>query len=135
MIRGIHGLFYTSVPEEARAFVRDKLQLPNTDVGDGWLIFDLPEGDMGFHPIEGPEKPPSGTHEISFYCDDIKGTVATLKKRGVVFDDEISDAGFGCFTHFTMPGGVKVMLYEPKYSKHKPKRSTSTRAKRRSRKR
>ncbi len=122
MIKGIHGLFYTSRPEEARAFVRDKLQLPHTDVGDGWLIFDLPEGDFGFHPIDESGKPPSGTHDISFYCNDIESTVASLKKRGVVFDQDISDAGFGRITYFTIPGDVKVMLYEPKYSKSKPKR-------------
>lgn len=118
-IRGIHGLFYTSKPEEARAFIRDKLQLPYTDVGDGWLIFDLPEGDMGFHPLDDSGKPPSGTHEISFYCDDIQDTVAQLKKRGVAFDVEVSDAGFGSITYFTIPGNVRVMLYEPKYKKNK----------------
>src|SRR5579864_5390984 len=122
MIKGIHGLFYTSRPEEARAFVRDKLQLPHTDVGDGWLIFALPEGDFGSHPIDESGKPPSGTHDISFYCNDIESTVASLKKRGVVFDQDISDAGFGRITYFTIPGDVKVMLYEPKYSKSKPKR-------------
>jgi hypothetical protein len=124
MIRGIHGLFYTSKPEEARTFVRDKLQLPNTDVGEGWLIFDLPEGDMGFHPIDS-DKLLSGTHEISFYCDDIQGTVASLKKRGVVFDQDISEQDFGFITYFTMPGDVRVMLYEPKYVKHKPRAKRS----------
>jgi predicted enzyme related to lactoylglutathione lyase len=123
MIKGIHGLFYTSRPEEARAFVRDKLQLLHSDVGDGWLIFDLPEGDMGFHPVDDSGRPASGTHDISFYCNDIESTVASLKKRGVVFDQDISDAGFGRITYFTMPGDVRVMLYEPKYSKSKPKRS------------
>jgi hypothetical protein len=121
MIRGIHGLFYSSHPEEARAFVRDKLQLPNTDVGEGWLIFDLPEADLGFHPIDESGHPSSGTHEISFYCDDIQGTVASLKKRGVVFDEDVSEAGFGHVTYFTIPGGVKVMLYEPKYAKRRSK--------------
>jgi hypothetical protein len=93
-------------------------------VGDGWLIFDLPEGDRGFHPIDSG-KPSSGTHEISFYCDDIKGTVASLKKRGVVFDQKISEQDFGFITYFTIPGDVKVMLYEPKYAKHKPKAKRS----------
>ena len=118
MIRGIHGLFYTSQPKEARAFVRDKLQLPHTDVGEGWLIFDLPEADFGFHPTDNSGSPPSGTHDVSFYCDDIHATVESLKKRGVKFDQEISDAGFGLITYFTMPGSVKAMLYEPKYTKH-----------------
>jgi glyoxalase/bleomycin resistance protein/dioxygenase superfamily protein len=137
MIKGIHGLFYTSRPEEARAFVRDKLQLPHTDVGDGWLIFDLPEGDFGFHPTDESGRPLSGTHDISFYCNDIESTVASLKKRGVVFDQGISDAGFGRITYFTIPGDLKVMLYEPKYSKSKPKRgakrSTSSKVQKRRR--
>jgi hypothetical protein len=134
VIKGIHGLFYTSKPEEARAFVRDKLQLPHTDVGDGWLIFDLPEGDMGFHPIHSNDKTASGTHEISLYCDNIKDTVTTLKKRGVTFDQEISDAGFGHLTYLTIPGGVKVMLYEPKYTKKRPRtrRTPTAKPKRRS---
>jgi Glyoxalase/Bleomycin resistance protein/Dioxygenase superfamily len=135
MIRGIHGLFYTSQPEEARAFVRDKLQLPFTDVGDGWLIFDLHEGDVGFHPIEGSGKPASGTHDISFYCDDIQGTVATLKKRGVIFDQEVSEAGFGFITYFTMPGAVRVMLYEPKYAKPKQRLKKEVASRRKSRQR
>ena len=100
-----------------RAFVRDKLQLPFTEVGEGWLIFDLPEADIGAHPLREPGQPASGTHEVSFYCDDIRGTVETLKERGVVFDQGISDAGYGLVTSFTMPGGVKVDLYEPKYVK------------------
>jgi hypothetical protein len=131
MIRGIHGLFYTSQPEEARAFVRDKLQLPYTDIGEGWLIFDLPEGDIGFHPIEGSDKPASGTHDISFYCDDIQATVSSLKKRGVVFEQDVSEAGFGLITYFTMPGDVRVMLYEPKYAKpkQKPKKAVAARTK------
>jgi hypothetical protein len=43
MIRGVHAMFYTSEPEALRAFLRDKLGLPATDMGGGWLIFDLPE--------------------------------------------------------------------------------------------
>jgi hypothetical protein len=56
MIRGLHGLFYTSQPEEMRAFIRDKLQRPYTGVGGGWLIFDLREGEVGCHPLEGAVK-------------------------------------------------------------------------------
>src|SRR5436190_9823865 len=41
MIQGVHTMFYSSRPEELRAFLRDKLGFTFTDVGDGWLIFDL----------------------------------------------------------------------------------------------
>jgi len=47
MIRGVHAMFYSSQASELRDFIRDKLRLPYTDVGHGWLIFDLKEGDAG----------------------------------------------------------------------------------------
>ncbi len=113
MIQGVHGMFYSSKPRELRLFLKEKLNLPATDVGEGWLIFDLPRADMGCHPTDG--RPPSGTHNISFFCDDIDQTVAELRTRGVQFDDEIADRGYGLAIHFTMPGEVRVELYQPKY--------------------
>jgi predicted enzyme related to lactoylglutathione lyase len=115
MIRGIHGLFYSSDPEATRAFFRDQVKLPGADIGDGWWIFDLPEGDLGIHPVEDAEE--AGGHDISFYCDDIHGTVAQMKARGVSFTAEVQDHGYGLVTYFTAPGGVTVQLYEPKYQK------------------
>lgn len=117
MIKGIHGLFYSSRPEELRAFIRDKLRLPFNDVGDGWLIFDFPEGDLGVHPTDGGGDAASGRHDISFFTDDIHATVAELRGRGVMFDEEITDRGYGLVTHLTMPGEVRVQLYQPKYQK------------------
>ena len=117
MIKGVHTMFYSSKPEELRAFIRDKLRFPCTDVGEGWLIFDLPEADMGCHPAEPPEGPSSGTAHISFYCDDIQKTVAELKKRGVEFTGGVVDQGYGLVTHFRMPGDFEVQLYQPRYSK------------------
>src|SRR3954454_8200298 len=111
MIRGVHTMFYSSEPEALRAFLRDKLGFPYTDVGEGWLIFDLPEADMGCHPTEkgpGQQGPPSGTSDISFYCDDLAKTVAELKARGVEFTDPIADHGYGLVTFFKMPGDFKV---------------------------
>jgi hypothetical protein len=115
MIRGIHGLLYSSDAEASRAFLRDQVKLPYTDVGGGWLIFDLPEGDLGFHPTDEGGTP--GDHDVSFYCDDIHGTVADLKSRGVVFKHDVQDHGYGYVTYFTIPGGIDVQLYEPKYQK------------------
>lgn len=117
MIKGVHAMFYSSEADALRDFIKNKLQLPYTDVGEGWLIFDLPEGDVGCHPTEFPGSPPSGTHNVSFYCDDLQKTVAELRGRGVKFDDEISDQGFGFTVNLTMPGNVKIQLYQPKYAK------------------
>lgn len=116
MIRGLHAMFYSSQDNELREFLRDKLGLKGTDVGGGWLIFDAPEADLGVHPTDGKE-PPSGTADISFYCDNINETVSDLKSRGVEFTQEVEDHGYGFVTHFKVPGGFKVQLYEPKYTK------------------
>jgi catechol 2,3-dioxygenase-like lactoylglutathione lyase family enzyme len=117
MIKGVHTMFYSSEPEALRAFLRDKLGFPYTDVGEGWLIFDLPEADMGCHPAEPSKGAMSGTHDISFYCDDIGKTVAELQGRGVEFTDTVADQGYGLVTHFKMPGGLVVQLYQPRYTK------------------
>lgn len=116
MIRGLHAMFYSSQPKELRAFLRDKLGFEGTDVGEGWLIFDAPAADLGVHPTEGKEVA-SGTAAISFYCDDINQTVHELKSRGVEFTKEVEDQGYGLVTHFKVPGGFVVQLYQPKYSK------------------
>ncbi|HEX9304108.1 MAG TPA: VOC family protein [Thermoanaerobaculia bacterium] len=121
MIRGVHTMFYSSDPEGLRAFLRDKLGFPSTDVGEGWLIFDLPEADMGCHPAD--EGARSGKPDISFYCDDIEQTVAELKARGVEFVGAVDDRGYGLVTHFKVPGGFEVQLYQPRYTKRGSKGS------------
>ena len=123
MIRGVHTMFYSSQPEALRAFLRDKLGFPFTDVGEGWLIFDLPEADMGVHPAD--ESQPgaaNGTPDISFYCDDIQKTVAELKAKGVEFTADVADHGYGLVTYFKMPGELVVQLYQPRYTKRAGRR-------------
>jgi len=116
MIRGMHAMFYSPQAEALRAFLKDKLGLTGTDVGDGWLIFDAPEADLGVHPTKGSDVV-SGTAEISFYCDDIVQTVGQLRGRGVEFTQEVEDHGYGLVTFFNVPGAFKVQLYQPKYTK------------------
>ena len=109
MIRGVHTMFYSSEPEAFRAFLRDKLGFPAYDVGGGWLIFDLPEADMGCHPVEKGEHegPPSGTQDISFYCDDIEQTVAELSARGVEFTGPVERPGLRPRHLFPRAGRVR----------------------------
>lgn len=117
MIKGVHTMFYSSQAAALRSFLGDKLGLSGKDIGEGWLIFDLPEGDMGVHPADasGEQGAPSGTHDISFYCDDIQQTVSELKSRGVEFKGEIEDHGYGFVTYFKVPGDFYLQLYQPKY--------------------
>jgi predicted enzyme related to lactoylglutathione lyase len=114
VIKGVHTMFYSSKADELRAFIRDKIGFPARDVGGGWLIFDLPEADMGCHPAEAGG-PPSGTADISFYCDDINATVEEMKAKGVEFTEEVADHGYGWVTHFEAPGDFRIQLYQPKY--------------------
>ena len=120
MIRGVHTMFYSSDAEALRDFIRDKLGFPCTDVGEGWLIFDLPEAEMGCHPADPQKGAPSGTHDISFYCDDIEKTVAELMARGVEFTGPVVDQGYGLVTHFKVPGDFQVQLYQPRYARNAP---------------
>lgn len=110
MIQGVHAMFYTTDADATRAFIRDKLCLPAHDVGEGWLIFDAPEADIGCHPSD------KRFHAISFYCNDIEATIAELRERGVEFAP-VEDHGWGLVSTFEMPGAGKVQLYEPKYKK------------------
>src|SRR5262249_53385298 len=104
-------------PAASRAFVRDKLRLPSVDVGGGWLIFDLPQADIGFHPADSSGGATPGTHDVSLFCDDIEGTVAELEKRGVEVKQPPADRRYGHVPYCEIPGGIEVQLYEPKYSK------------------
>ena len=115
MIKGVHTMFYSSDAAGLRAFLRDKLGLKARDAGDGWLIFDLPEADMGCHPADETEGAISGTANISFYCDDIEKTVEELKAKGVKFKGKIEDHGYGLVTFFQAPGNFQIQLYQPKY--------------------
>ena len=117
MIKGVHTMFYSSDADGLRIFLRDKLGFKATDTGGGWLIFDLPEADMGCHPADAEHGAPSGTQDISFYCDDIDQTVKELKAKGVEFTSEIQDHGYGLVTHFKVPGDFEIQLYQPKYDK------------------
>ena len=111
MIKGVHAMFYAPNADELRAFLRDKLGLAYSDVGDGWLIFDVPEGEVGCHPAD------KKFHGISFYCDDVQKTVDELKAKGVEFSGPITDQGWGMVATMRLPGGMDVELYQPKYQK------------------
>lgn len=105
---GLHGLFYTTEPEQARAFLRDMLGLPAYDSGGGWLIFDFESADAGCHPSDRPY------HALSFSCEDIDAAVAELTERGVQLEP-IRAEEWGRVTSFELPGGGPVQLYQATY--------------------
>jgi predicted enzyme related to lactoylglutathione lyase len=111
MITGVHALFYTTDPEGARAFIRDKLRLPHYDAHEGWLLFEAPAADIGCHPTDDVH------HAVSFFCDDLQATVKELESRGVTFVQPIEEQDWGFVTAFELPGGGPVQLYQPKYQR------------------
>lgn len=108
-------MIYSSDAEASRAFIRDVIGLPAHDVGEGWLIFDVPSAELGVHPV-GEGTSPAGSHDVSFVCDDIHGTVAVLSAKGANFLQGVEDHGYGLVTYLEVPGGITVQLYEPMYS-------------------
>lgn len=121
MIKGLHVTVFSPEAEALRAFMREKLGFPFSDAGGGWLIFDVPVAEIGIHAAgesDAPAERGASAQEISFYCDDIHQTVAELKGRGVEFASPVVDRGYALSTQFVMPGGLDVMLYQPKYEKN-----------------
>jgi len=115
-IIGAHMLLYSSEPEALRALLRDVFDFQSVDAGGGWLIFRLPPAELGVHPSEGSNFKSGIRHQIAFMCDDMHSTVARLRERGVKIDGEPSDEGYGITIMMTLPGGVDVMLYEPRHA-------------------
>ena|SRR5688572_2651744 len=111
-IIGAHMLLYTPEAEALRAALRDAFGFTHVDAGQGWLIFGLPPSELGVHPAEGPDQT---DHAISFMCDDIHATVRDLRGKGIRIDGEPEDHGYGIVVTATLPGGVKVQVYEPRH--------------------
>jgi hypothetical protein len=49
-------------------------------------------------------------------CDDIGKTVAELRGKGIDVRGEPRDEGYGITVMLGLPGGVEVMLYEPRHA-------------------
>jgi len=107
MIRGAHVILYSSDAEADRAFLLD---LPAVDAGGGWLIMQLPPGEVAVHPAEA-----SGATELYLVCDDIDETVAELGTRGVTFEGPVSDQGWGRLASIRLPGGGQLGIYEARH--------------------
>lgn len=115
-IIGAHMLLYSSEADTLRAMLRDVFGFESVDAGGGWLIFALPPSELGVHPSEGPTYESGVRHQITFMCDDIRATIAELRTRGVQINGEPEDQGYGIAVMMTLPGGVEVILYEPRHA-------------------
>ena len=108
-ITGAHVLLYTPEAEALRSVLQDVMGWRHVDAGGGWLIFALPPGEVAVHPAEAP------SHELSLMCDDIAATMADLQAKGIGFKGEPRDQGWGVVATMSLPGGVDMLLYEPRH--------------------
>lgn len=109
-ITAAHVLLYTSEAEALRGVLRDAFGWRFVDAGEGWLIFALPPAELGVHPSDGESR-----HELSLICDDIVATLSELREQGVEARGEPADLGFGVGAVIVLPGGLEVLLYEPRH--------------------
>ena len=114
-ITGAHVLLYSSEAEALRDILRDTFSFKHVDAGDGWLIFGLPPAELAIHPDEGPTFESGVRHQLTLMCDDISATVKELRSKGVEVRGDPEDEGWGISTTLVLPGGVEVMLYEPRH--------------------
>jgi hypothetical protein len=106
-------LLYTPEPDALRSVLRDVFGWESVeahDPPDGWLVFKLPPAELGVHPAPAP------AHEITLMCDDIEATVAELRATGLETRGGPREQDFGIVTTVVLPGGVDVLLYEPRHA-------------------
>jgi len=119
MINGAHMVLYSRDADADRAFFRDVLQFPFVDAGHGWLIFAIPPAEVAFHDAEkhDSEKGASDSddkHELFLMCDDIAATLTDLQAKNVKVSGA-SEQRWGKLARFTLPGGGKIGIYEPRH--------------------
>ena len=109
-IVGAHMLLYTPEAEAVRNVLRDVFEWPHVEDHPGWLIFALPPSEVGVHPSDG-----STRHEICLMCDHLEHTMTELRAKGIEFRGEPQEESFGVTTTMLLPGGVEILLYEPRH--------------------
>lgn len=111
MINGAHVVLYSRDADADRAFLRDLIELPNVDIGDGWLIFGLPPSEVAVHPSD-----TGGKHELYFMCEDVEVFVKAATAKGATCSG-VQDQGWGLLTAVTLPGGGEIGVYEPRHQR------------------
>src|SRR5689334_7135348 len=110
VITGAHVIVYSSDADADRAFLAGLLRRPSVDAGGGWMVTQLPPGEVAVHPAG-----TSGAIELYLVCDDVEATVAELAGRGIAVEGGIRDERWGRVTSVPLPGGGRVGLYEARH--------------------
>jgi len=108
---GAHSILYSKDAEADRAFLRDVLNFPNVDVGQGWLIFGLPPSEVAIHPGDTGE-----TQEFYLMVDDVTAFIAEITALGHACTP-LSEQRWGSLTSVTCPSGMRLGVYQPKHAR------------------
>jgi hypothetical protein len=111
MLIGAHSILYSTRPEADRAFLREVLELPHVDVGEGWLIFGLPPAEVAVHPSE-----KNDVHEFFLMCDDVDAFAERMREHATPCT-AVQELGWGRLVRITLPGGGELGIYEPRHAR------------------
>jgi hypothetical protein len=108
-VTGAHVILYSPESDALRSVLSDTFGWGHVDAGGGWLIFALPPAEVAVHPADKP------SHELTLMCDDLEATMAELREKSVAFKGEPHEERWGLVTTMVLPGGVEMLLYEPRH--------------------
>jgi hypothetical protein len=108
-VTGAHVILYSPESDALRSVLSDTFGWGHVDAGGGWLIFALPPAEVAVHPADKP------SHELTLMCDDLEATMAELREKSVEFKGEPHEERWGLVTTMVLPGGVEMLLYEPRH--------------------
>jgi hypothetical protein len=108
-VTGAHVILYSPEADALRTLLQETFGWKSVDAGGGWLILALPPAEVAVHPSDRPDV------ELCLMCDDINATVAELKEKGIEFKHEPREERWGTVATMVLPGGVDVLLYQPKH--------------------
>ncbi len=116
-IAGAHWMIYSADAEADRAFLRDILGWRAVDAGGGWLIFALPDAEVGVHPDDGDFVQHHGQQKVAgatlyLMCHDIEATVRSFAAHGVTCTP-IEQAEWGKHALVPLPSGAHLGLHQP----------------------
>lgn len=112
-VKGCYGtMYYVADMKKSVAYYKDTLGLKPRYESEEWTEFDLGDGTaLCLHPVNGKKHHTGGT--LIMNVQDIRGTVAAMKKKGAEFEGEVKEVHPGAFAaEFKDPAGNVISLYE-----------------------
>ena len=106
-----HLLLYTPEAEALRAVLRDVLGWDFVEDSPGWLDLRAARRGDRCAPVRGLDRASDLPK-----ADDLEGTMTELGAKGIEFRGGQKEESFGITTTMLLPGGVELLLYQPKHA-------------------